>query len=216
MRMVTNRAQIEANIATYNRIATAGGKLMGRLSSHPAWYAVRNKTGEWLFGPSKFVGYADINEKAYLKDSRQLNGRNTEHVLREWFKDVDPQSKLGRELKEAFRDFAAAHGKAPNANWRVSVPMGQLGTELSEKIEAPSRRGTTPTLERILSDPSICGGRPCIKGTRMRVSDVVDLVAHGASQAEILADYPYLTAEDITAALHYAAHAVDHRVLKAA
>lgn len=71
-------------------------------------------------------------------------------------------------------------------------------------------------LERIESNPDICGGRPCIKGTRVRVSDVIDMVAEGATPSEIIADYPYLSTEDIAAALKYAALAVDHRVMHAA
>src|SRR5438093_469904 len=53
---------------------------------------------------------------------------------------------------------------------------------------------------RVTSDPRICGGRPCITGTRMRVSDIVEMLAHGATRQEILADFPYLSDQDITAA----------------
>ncbi|HEX8167708.1 MAG TPA: DUF433 domain-containing protein [Beijerinckiaceae bacterium] len=70
--------------------------------------------------------------------------------------------------------------------------------------------------DRISVDPQICGGRPCIRGTRMRVSDIVAMMAHGASRAEILADYDYLTDDDLSAALAYAAEAADHRVINAA
>lgn len=55
-------------------------------------------------------------------------------------------------------------------------------------------------LGRITVDAAICGGKPCIRGTRMRVSDVLDLLASGASRQEILADYPYLEDDDISAA----------------
>lgn len=71
-------------------------------------------------------------------------------------------------------------------------------------------------LHRITIDPQVCGGRPCIRGMRIRVKDVLDLLANGASTEEILADYPYLEAEDIKAALEYAALQVDHPVLTSA
>ena len=58
-------------------------------------------------------------------------------------------------------------------------------------------------LERITSDPQIFGGRPCIRGQRIRVTDIRDLLAGGASRAGILADYPYLQDEDITPNLRY-------------
>ncbi|WAJ29794.1 DUF433 domain-containing protein [Antarcticirhabdus aurantiaca] len=69
---------------------------------------------------------------------------------------------------------------------------------------------------RIVSDPAICGGRPVVRGTRMRVADILALLGEGASRAEILADYDYLTDEDITASLVYAAEMLDHRVIRAA
>ena len=69
-------------------------------------------------------------------------------------------------------------------------------------------------LNRITSDPEICGGRPCIKGTRMRVADIVEAIAHGAPQKGLLSDLDYLTADDIAAALLYASRATDHRVVR--
>ncbi|MBK9243249.1 MAG: DUF433 domain-containing protein [Burkholderiales bacterium] len=71
-------------------------------------------------------------------------------------------------------------------------------------------------LHRITTNAEVCGGRPCIRGLRMRVKDILDLLANGASVEEILADYPYLERDDITAALQYAAAQLDHPVLHAA
>ena len=73
----------------------------------------------------------------------------------------------------------------------------------------------TDLRDRISSDPHVCGGRPCIRGTRMRVRDVLSLLAAGASREEILGDYPYLKDEDISAALDFAARQLDHPVLAA-
>lgn len=70
--------------------------------------------------------------------------------------------------------------------------------------------------DRITIDPNICGGRPCIRGLRMRVTDILDMLAGGATREEILNDYPYLQDEDITAALDYAALVTNHAVLVAA
>ena len=74
----------------------------------------------------------------------------------------------------------------------------------------------TDILARITVDPAMCGGRPCIRGQRMRVSDVLNLLASGAPSSEILSDYPFLEPEDITAAILYAARQTDHVVLKTA
>jgi uncharacterized protein (DUF433 family) len=61
---------------------------------------------------------------------------------------------------------------------------------------------------RITHDPDICGGRPCIRALRIRVKDILDLLAAGASHSEILEDYPLLEDGDIVAALEYAADAI--------
>jgi uncharacterized protein (DUF433 family) len=68
-------------------------------------------------------------------------------------------------------------------------------------------------LHRITIDPEQCGGRPCLRGLRIRVTDVLDLLAAGASREEVLEDYPYLEPGDITAALEYAARQTDHPVM---
>ena len=65
-------------------------------------------------------------------------------------------------------------------------------------------------LARITFRPEQCGGRPCVRGMRIRVADVLSLLAAGATEAEILEDYPYLEHEDIAACLLYAARRVDH------
>ena len=75
---------------------------------------------------------------------------------------------------------------------------------------------TKNLLERITIEPGKCGGRPCIRGYRIRVSDILDLIAAGASREEILADYEFLEPDDIIAALTYAARQTDHTVLAAA
>lgn len=68
-------------------------------------------------------------------------------------------------------------------------------------------------LDRISIDPEVVHGRPAIRGTRVRVSDVLALLAAGADEREILEDYPYLTVEDIRACLAYAAAQADHAIL---
>lgn len=71
-------------------------------------------------------------------------------------------------------------------------------------------------LSRITTNPSVLNGRPCIRGLRIRVTDVLDMLAGGASPAEILIDFPDLEAADITASLAYAARMVDIPVIRSA
>jgi uncharacterized protein (DUF433 family) len=69
---------------------------------------------------------------------------------------------------------------------------------------------------RISVDASICSGRPVVAGTRLRVTDVLDMLASGASEAEIVGDYPYVKSADIRACLAYAASMADHPIVIAA
>ena len=75
---------------------------------------------------------------------------------------------------------------------------------------------TLPGHPRIAIDPAICGGRPTIAGTRMRVSDILEALAAGATEQEIVGDFPYISLEDVRAALRYAASAADHPIATAA
>ncbi len=70
-------------------------------------------------------------------------------------------------------------------------------------------------LERITINPQQCGGRPCIRGMRIRVSDILDLFAAGLSAEEILSEMPDLEADDLKAALIYASRKLNHPVLVA-
>jgi uncharacterized protein (DUF433 family) len=68
---------------------------------------------------------------------------------------------------------------------------------------------------RITVDPEQCGGRPCLRGMRIRVVDVLDLLAAGLSHDEILGELPDLEPEDIEAAIRYASRRLDHPVIAA-
>ena len=73
----------------------------------------------------------------------------------------------------------------------------------------------TSLMDRITTNPEQCGGRPCIRGMRIRVIDVLDLFAAGLSASQILEEMPDLEMDDLKAALHYAARKLDHPVIAA-
>lgn len=210
-RPVSRPEQVASNIRSFVRELRSDAALQSALGHIHAWYALRVADGEWIFGPSKFVGYPDNTAQEYLGTYKDKgDGRQTERALSAWFKPVDVNSRLGRELLDALTNFLAAWDRVPRRGVRIAVVS-------SDDDEPLKRADVNETLfARIATDPRICGGRPCIRGTRMRVSDVVDMLAHGATRQEILEDYPYLADEDITAALAYAARATDHRVIQAA
>lgn len=64
--------------------------------------------------------------------------------------------------------------------------------------------------DRITVDLEQCGGRPCIRGMRIRVSDILDLLANGLSAEQILEEMPDLEVDDIYASLRFARHSLDH------
>ena len=208
---VTRPQEVAANVLTFARELPGNPRLQARVGHVHAWYALRHGDG-WIFGPSKFVGYPGNTASDYLRTYRtEGDGRQTEKALAAWFSPVDPGGRLGKELVQALVAFLARVGRSPRRGVRISVVSLDPDGAVERKLPSDP-----DLLSRISTDPDICGGRPCIRGTRMRVSDIVDMLAEGASRDEILDDYPYLIADDIAAALAFAARATDHRVIRAA
>lgn len=73
----------------------------------------------------------------------------------------------------------------------------------------------TALADRITVDPEQCGGRPCVRGLRIRVTDVLDLLASGLTPDEVLAELPDLEADDVTACLRFASRRLDHPIVAA-
>jgi uncharacterized protein (DUF433 family) len=74
-------------------------------------------------------------------------------------------------------------------------------------------RASSDLLTRITVDPQVCGGKPCIKGTRIWVALLLDLLASGASEGDVLAEYPQLSHDDILAAIAYGAERAREHVV---
>lgn len=208
--LVTDRDQAIANIQRYQtELADGrrGASLRNLMSKVHAWYAAQPDGVQWLFAPSKFVGYSDNSAETYFSERNERDGRQTERVLQQWFHTVEPGTRRADALERELRAFLSRHGHpAPRKGARICVP-----TEIFDRTaDAPE------AFARIGIDPAICGGRPHIRGTRVRVSDILQLLASGVSSAEILDDYPYLNEADLSAALAYGATAIDHRIVIAA
>lgn len=71
-----------------------------------------------------------------------------------------------------------------------------------------------PLLKRVSVDPQVCGGMPCIRGTRIWVALILDQLAEGMSESELLSEYPELTPSDIRAAMAYGAEAAREQVVE--
>ncbi len=97
---------------------------------------------------------------------------------------------------------------------------GRLRTTARHRCQLPevvySPRMSSSLLDRITVEPGKCGGRPCIRGKRIRVTDILELLANEASIEEILEDHPDLERNDVLAAIAYAAHQTNHAVIRVA
>jgi uncharacterized protein (DUF433 family) len=112
---------------------------------------------------------------------------------------------------EAGEEIVIARDDKPVA--RLAAMRG-AGAPLGLAEDAVPYDAPAALCARITADPEVCGGRPCIRHMRIRVGDVVGLLAGGMSREGILADYPYLEAADLDAALAYAAASVNHRIIR--
>ena len=207
--LIANQNEAVENILRYQTALAddrLGEELKKLMSMVHVWYAVRPPGKRWLFAPSKFVGYAGNSAEAYFRNRSARGVRDTERVLRQWFHVVEPGTRHADSLDGALRDFLRSHGHSgPRRGARICV-----AAEILEEVS-----GGSPVSDRIAVDPAVCGGRPHIRGTRVRVSDILRLLASGAAAKEILADYPYLKDGDLRAALDCGAASVDHRIVRA-
>ncbi len=132
--------------------------------------------------------------------SRECAGAGT----RRWHADVAP---VAAGAPATTRRIRSEPQRRP-AERRLE---GKLGTR-----RATAHRARVNILDRITIDPEQCGGNPCIRGMRIRVKDVLEMLGSGMSEADILAEFPYLEAEDLHAAQLCAARLTDHPVLRSA
>ena len=122
IRIVTKPEQVLQNIQTFQEEVETNGKnndLAHTLSHFRAWYAIKAGS-EWIFGPSKFVGYSDLTANSYSVNNAKLDGRQTEATIQPWFTEVS-SGPLHDELHEALNDFLASFGKKPSTLARISV-----------------------------------------------------------------------------------------------
>jgi uncharacterized protein (DUF433 family) len=81
------------------------------------------------------------------------------------------------------------------------LPVADVERDLSEVLEAAESGETEELLRRISIDPDVCFGKPCIRGTRIWVSLILDLLASGLTETEVIDEYPHLVPDDIRAAI---------------
>jgi hypothetical protein len=121
LKMVATPEQVLDNIRKFEVEVKGSPDLQARLAYARAWYAEKDERGRWHFGPSKFIGYQDIDAKIYLAKAEDSDGRRTEAQLQSWFKVVGAETALHAELTSALVTFLSQYGKAPSTKARISV-----------------------------------------------------------------------------------------------
>jgi uncharacterized protein (DUF433 family) len=214
--LVSSVEQALRNISLYRHELAKSPGLQRVVGYAPAWYAAPGPDGTWLLAPSKFVGYQGISAEVYLDrngGSGVHDGRETERQLQNWFARISQGSALHRQLSEELSAMLAPYGKTQNIRARFYLVNSDDNAQVRRSDRPIS---AAPDPELVVFNPAICSGKPTLHGTRIRVADVLGMLAAGDSIEEILADFPSLRREHIKAALSYAAEAVDHRVIRAA
>ena len=110
----------------------------------------------------------------------------------------------------------AAPSDASNASEGDTELGLQTDSLRGDQVRDAAGRREVQVFDRIVSSPAILGGKPCVRGTRISVEFLMELVASGARRDDILHAYPHLTTEDVAQALTYAARSARNEVVIAA
>ena len=108
--------------------------VMENMSHYRAWYAYKDEiTGNYLFAPSKYIGYQNMSSSKYFETYAYMDGRKTEKILSEWFEMIDESEKDFDSLNRKLLAVFSATGKTINALFRINVLKREEDNELLEK-----------------------------------------------------------------------------------
>jgi hypothetical protein len=136
--IISAPAQAIENIIRFEGEVRKSSELQSRLPYARAWYAFRDGKGAWRFGPSKFIGYVDLDAEAYLRTAQETDGRRTEAQLQCFFELVEPTDPRFPELSSALVTFLAKYDKAPSIMARISIAGDLHGRFFSSKGPTPN------------------------------------------------------------------------------
>jgi len=125
-----------------------------------------------------------------------------------------PTGDLGGSLRSRFMNSPEAEAEA------FCCKRAPVYAKLSVSLQFSATPGgtmgqTVELMDRITVNPQQCGGRPCVRGMRIRVIDVLDLLATGLTPERVVAELPDLELADVTACLRFASRRLDHPILAA-
>lgn len=126
MKLVNSADQALANITRLQSELEQSPRLVDRLSLVHAWYIDTRAPQHPRFGFSKFAGYQDLDAETYLRDYKELDGRNTEWVLKNYFDEVRPDTQDFRRYHEQLTDWLGSLGRTPRKKVRLMVLKPEL------------------------------------------------------------------------------------------
>ena len=136
MKPITKATEALENITRLQEELGKSADLAERLGLVHAWYVDTRDPTKPLFGFSKFVGYQSLDAETYLRDSKELDGRNTEWILKDFFDEVEPNTQRFEDYRNELVHWLAQFGKTPRKKIRLMV----LKPELREKDEVENRK----------------------------------------------------------------------------
>lgn len=155
-KLVRNLDQIVSNMIRYENELKTSPRLQGRITLTHSWYAFIID-GKWRFGPSKFIGYANITAADYLATSNGRDGKITEPHLQAWFEPLSPRSKHFLGLAENLTKMVERYDRRLRSDFRINVPKEFL-VEHSETAR--------DTLPDVLVDVMIAAAK-CLPNAQM-------------------------------------------------
>jgi 5-methylcytosine-specific restriction protein A len=120
MNLVNSREQVVRNVRSFNEGLEQSNRLREKLPYFRAWYYDPEPD---MVGPSKYIGYQDIDPESFLKEA-DLDGRETEPIMVKWFDRLDEDSPEYRYAYDKVADLVARYGKNMNRVARVGAPRG--------------------------------------------------------------------------------------------
>lgn len=133
MKLVCNEEQIFSNMEGFEAQLEQKLELANRLGFVRAWYIDARRPEKLIFSFSKYIGYADINAKIYLEKYKELNGRDTEHVLANYCEELSTKSPQYHQYFEALSEWLAKYDKTPRKDVRLNILKATTTVSQNEK-----------------------------------------------------------------------------------
>ncbi len=121
MKLVTRVEEAIQGIERYQLELSSNPKIQDRMSYARAWYAHQRDNGDWIFGPSKFIGYTGMDAASYTNDKIHKDGRKTENRLQTWFDTLEANLTSFEVLSDRLNDFFMQYGKNPSKIFRINT-----------------------------------------------------------------------------------------------